>query len=193
MAARAMPYTGGDIKKSSELGRMFDISVPDPTSFQGPASISGSVRSGSQSGPIRKSSRPLSQLQLTGLITSDPLNSSGSRSSCQIDHHLLRSSNSRSTKPKYGSAVTILNPDLVRIRFRVPKPVIWAVLIVAAMGLLVGVFLSVAEKKPLGMVVIAAAIFSAVVVLCGIVFGEEEDCWVSSIIIQMLCSEAPLT
>ncbi|VVA91545.1 unnamed protein product [Arabis nemorensis] len=41
---------------------------------------------------------------------------------------------------------------------------IWAVLIVVAMGLLVGVFLSVAVKKPLVMVVIATAIFSAVVV-----------------------------
>ncbi|VVA91544.1 unnamed protein product [Arabis nemorensis] len=112
MAARAMPYTRGEIKKSGELGLMFNISVSDPTSFQGPASIfvvgggggpprqqqpprvptsasssnpnSGSVRSGFQSDPIRKSSGHLSQLQPTGLITSGPLNSSGSRSSCQI-------------------------------------------------------------------------------------------------------------
>ncbi|KFK32204.1 hypothetical protein AALP_AA6G210700 [Arabis alpina] len=190
MAARSMPYTGGDIKNSGELGRMFDISVSDPTSFQAPPSIfvggaakqpprvltsassssnpnSGSVRSGSQSGPIRKSSGPLSQLQPTGLITSGPLNSSGSigpgsRNSGQIDnhHHLLL----RSSKPKYGSAVTVLNPDPVRVGFKVPKLVVWAVLIVSAMGLLVGAFLSVAVKKPLVMVAIAAAILPAVVV-----------------------------
>ncbi|KAL1211048.1 putative membrane protein [Cardamine amara subsp. amara] len=186
MAARAMPYTGGDIKKSGELGRMFDISTGDPTSFQRPPSIfsgeaarqpqqpprvtssasssnpnSGSIRSGSQSGPIRKSSGPLSQLQPTGLITSGPLNSSGpigsgSRRSGPIDH--------QSTKPKYGSAVTVLNSDPVRVGLKVPKALIWVVIIVAAMGLLIGAFLSVAVKKPLVMVAIVAAIFPAVVV-----------------------------
>ncbi|CAL9232952.1 unnamed protein product [Arabidopsis halleri] len=190
MAARAMPYTGGDIKKSGELGRMFDISVNDPTSFQRPPSIfsgesarqppprvpsasssnpnSGSVRSGSQSGLIRKSSGPLSQLQPTGLITSGPLNSSGpigsgSRRSGQIDQH-HQTSNTRSSKPKYGSGVTVLNSDPIRVGFRVPKAVIWAVIVVAGMGLLIGAFLSVAVKKPLVVVVIVAAIFPAVVV-----------------------------
>ncbi|CAE6135334.1 unnamed protein product [Arabidopsis arenosa] len=166
MAARAMPYTGGDIKKSGELGRMFDISVNDPTSFQRPPSIfsgesarqppprvpsasssnpnSGSVRSGSQSGLIRKSSGPLSQLQPTGLITSGPLNSSGpigsgSRRSGQIDQH-HQTSNTRSSKPKYGSGVTVLNSDPIRVGFRVPKAVIWAVIVVAGMGLLIGAF-----------------------------------------------------
>ncbi|XP_024010188.1 uncharacterized membrane protein At1g16860 [Eutrema salsugineum] len=190
MAARAMPYTGGDIKKSGELGRMFDISVDDPTTFQGPPSIfvgglarpppprvssasssnpnSGSVRSGPQSGPIRKSSGPLSQLQPTGLITSGPLNSSGpitsgSRRSGPLDHH-YQTSNLKSSKPKYGSAVTILNTDPVRVGFKVSKALIWAVIVVAAIALLIGAFLSVAVKKPLVMVVIAAAIFPAAVV-----------------------------
>ncbi|CAE6135457.1 unnamed protein product [Arabidopsis arenosa] len=172
MAARAMPYTGGDIKKSGELGRMFDISVNDPTSFQRPPSIfsgesarqppprvpsasssnpnSGSVRSGSQSGLIRKSSGPLSQLQPTGLITSGPLNSSGpigsgSRRSGQIDQH-HQTSNTRSSKPKYGSGVTVLNSDPIRVGFRVPKAVIWAVIVVAGMGLLIGAFFCGGEE-----------------------------------------------
>ncbi|CAN8231017.1 unnamed protein product [Cochlearia groenlandica] len=192
MAARAMPYTGGDIKKSGELGRMFDISVVDPSSFQGPPPLivggnsggtsrqqppprvssssnpnSGSVRSGPNSGPVKKSSGPLSQLQPTGLITSGSLGSSGpigtgSRRSGQLDHQL---SNLGSSKAKYGSSVTCLTVDPVRVGFKVPKAVVWAVLIVAAMGLLVGVFLTVAVKKPMVIAAVLAAVFPAVVVL----------------------------
>lgn len=186
MAARAMPYTGGDIKKSGELGRMFDISFADPTSFHGggaarppPTRVhsssasssnpnSGPVRSGSQLGPVRKSSGPLSQLQPTGLITSGPLNSSGqigsgSRRSGPLDHH--QTSNLRpSTKPKYGSAVTVLNSDPVRVGLKVPKALVWAVVVVAATALLIGTFLAVAVKKPLIIVAIAAAIVPAAVV-----------------------------
>ncbi|CAH2071517.1 unnamed protein product [Thlaspi arvense] len=184
MAARAVPYTGGDIKNSGELGRMFDISVAEgpPSNFVRPPPTripslgsssnpnSGPVRSGSQSGPIRKSSGPLSQLQPTGLITSGPLNSSGpigsgSRRSGPMDHQLHhQSSNLKSSKPKYGSAVTILNTDPVRVGFKVPKALIWAVIVVAAIALLIGAFLSVAVKKPLVIVVIAAAISPAAVV-----------------------------
>ncbi|RID45519.1 hypothetical protein BRARA_I02244 [Brassica rapa] len=187
MAARAMPYTGGDIKKSGELGRMFDISFADPTSFHGggaarppPTRVhsssasssnpnSGPVRSGSQSGPVRKSSGPLSQLQPTGLITSGPLNSSGqigsgSRRSGPLDHHHQTSNLRPSTKPKYGSAVTVLNSDPVRVGFKVPKALVWAVVVVAATALLIGTFLAVAVKKPLIIVAIAAAIVPAAVV-----------------------------
>ena len=191
MAARAVPYTGGDIKNSGELGRMFDISLLDPQGPPPPPLIvggnssggnsrqhapprvsgsssnpnSGSVRSGPNSGSMKKSSGPLSQLQPTGLITSGSLSGpigSGSRRSGQMDRQV---SNLGSSKAKYGSSVTCLNTDPVRVGFKVPKTVVWAVLIVAAMGLLVGAFLTVAVKKPVVIAAVLAAVVPAVVVL----------------------------
>ncbi|MBA0811225.1 hypothetical protein Gohar_003148, partial [Gossypium harknessii] len=165
MPSRAVPYTGGDIKKSGELGKMFDIPVVDRSSSSGPPAHlnsnpnskqhsqvlqpsrassssqpnSGSVRSGSNSGPIRKSSGSM-PLQPTGLITSGPL-SSGPRRSGQLGQVEKMSAVSR--KAGYGSAVTSLGEG-VRFGFRVSKAVVWVVMIVVAMGLLVGAFLMVA-------------------------------------------------
>lgn len=60
----AMPYTGGDIKKSGELGKMFDIPVVEPTKVRrstphhnkpGPA---GFANSSSNSGPLSSSGHP---------------------------------------------------------------------------------------------------------------------------------------
>ncbi|KAH7423784.1 hypothetical protein KP509_12G073600 [Ceratopteris richardii] len=87
MTSTAMPYTGGDIKKSGELGKMFDISVEAPKlkksgpihggaaragSFRGPSSNSGPLsgniippqsstgsRQSSNSGPLSKSGDPV--------------------------------------------------------------------------------------------------------------------------------------
>ncbi|CAN8274225.1 unnamed protein product [Cochlearia groenlandica] len=170
MAARATTYTGGDIKNSSEIGKMFDISassnVPPP---QPPSLIFGGVDplDRPNSGPVKKYSGQLSQLQPTGLITSGSITSSGpigsgSRRSGQLDHH---TSNLASGKAKYGSSVTNLNTDPVRVGFKVPKAVLWAVVIVAAMGLLVGAFLTVAVKKPLVIAAVLAAVVPAVTVL----------------------------
>ncbi|CAN0839879.1 Uncharacterized membrane protein At1g16860 [Linum grandiflorum] len=74
MSSVAMPYTGGDIKKSGELGKMFDISMEGsksrksgpiaggaPTrtgSFGGAASHSASMKK-SNSGPLNKHGEPL--------------------------------------------------------------------------------------------------------------------------------------
>ncbi|WCJ20127.1 Ubiquitin-specific protease family C19-related protein [Euphorbia peplus] len=156
MASRAVPYTGGDIKKSGELGKMFDNPVLDPPSLpklpSRPSSSSqhnsGSVRSGPNSGPVKKFSGPM-PLQPTGLITSGPLGSgplgSGSlpRRSGQLD----------SSKALYGSAVTSLTED-VKVGFRVSRAVVWVVLVVVAMGLLVGGFLMVAVKKAIILVAV---------------------------------------
>ncbi|XP_020091028.1 uncharacterized membrane protein At1g16860-like [Ananas comosus] len=78
MSSAAMPYTGGDIKKSGELGKMFDIPVenskarksgpvtnnaPSRTgSFVGVASHSGPISSNKQksnSGPLGKHGEPI--------------------------------------------------------------------------------------------------------------------------------------
>lgn len=81
-----------------------------------------------------------------------------------MDHHHQTSNLRPSTKPKYGSAVTVLNSDPVRVGFKVPRALIWAVVVVAVTALLIGTFLAVAVKKPLIIVAIAAAIFPAAVV-----------------------------
>ncbi|KAG4142947.1 hypothetical protein ERO13_D06G158700v2 [Gossypium hirsutum] len=158
MPSRAVPYTGGDIKKSGELGKMFDIPVVDRSSSSGPPSHpnsnpnskqhsqvlqpsrassssqpnSGSVRSGSNSGPIRKSSGSM-PLQPTGLITSGPL-SSGPRRSGQLGQ--VEKMSAVSGKAGYGSAVTSLGEG-VRFGFRVSKAVVLGVVgaVVVPMGL----------------------------------------------------------
>ncbi|KAJ8753035.1 hypothetical protein K2173_011803 [Erythroxylum novogranatense] len=153
IASRAIPYTGGDVKKSGELGKMFDIPVVDqqyssiPPVPKQPSRHSSSsqhtsrsVRSGPNSGSIKKSSGPM-PLQPTGLITSGPLGSgplsSGHRrSSGQLEHTgsgSLSGSVSGSSKALYGWG----------LGFRV---VMWVLTVVVAMGLLIG-FLMVAVKK----------------------------------------------
>ncbi|TYH47632.1 hypothetical protein ES332_D10G011400v1 [Gossypium tomentosum] len=163
MSSRAVPYTGGDVKKSGDLGKMFDIAVVDRSSTGGGLSNSnpnskqqslfsqpsrsssssqpnsGSIRSGSNSGPIRKSSGPL-PLQPTGLITSGP------RRSGQLGQ--AEQTSVVSGKSVYGPAMTNLREG-VKYGFRVSKAMVWVVMVVVAMGLLVGAFLMVAIKKVL--------------------------------------------
>ncbi|OAY77039.1 putative membrane protein [Ananas comosus] len=107
MSSAAMPYTGGDIKRSGELGKMFDLhaeksrksgplgSAPSRTASFGAAnSNSGSLsKQKTNSGPLNKhgdsskrSSGPQSAaappvLPTTGLITSGPILSGSLNSS----------------------------------------------------------------------------------------------------------------
>ncbi|TXG69686.1 hypothetical protein EZV62_004621 [Acer yangbiense] len=168
MASRAVPYTGGDIKKSGELGKMFDIPVLDQSqsSFPKPppsrASTSsqpnsGSVRSGPNSGSIKKSSGPL-PLQPTGLITSGPVGSGplGLRRSGQLDGSSSVTA-AVTSKVSYGSAVTSLGEE-VKVGFRVSRAVAWLVMVVVAMGVMVGAFLMVAVKKAVVLLVVAAVV-----------------------------------
>lgn len=175
IGARAVPYTGGDVKKSGELGKMFDIPVVDhsstlPPSMKPPTRpssssqhSSGSVRSGpnSGSGPIPKksSSGPLVPLQPTGLITSGPLGSSVGRRSGQLEPSASMG------KTVYGSSVTTLGFDDLRLGFKVSKKVMWVFLVVALMGLVVGAFVMVTVKKPVILVAVAAVLVPAVLVI----------------------------
>ncbi|ESR63073.1 hypothetical protein CICLE_v10015369mg [Citrus x clementina] len=162
MASRAVPYTGGDVKKSGELGKMFDIQVTDQANTKLPSRPSsssqpnsGSVRSGSNSGPVKKTSGPL-PLQPTGLITSGPIGSGplSNRRSGQLDYS---GSGSGSVKAGYGSAVTSLGED-VKVGFRVSRAVAWVVMVVVAMGVMIGAFLMVAVKKAVVLVAVAAVV-----------------------------------
>ncbi|WZY77213.1 hypothetical protein YC2023_023597 [Brassica napus] len=52
MSSVATPYTGGDIKKSGELGKMFDIPTDGTKSRKSGPITGASSRSGGQSGPL---------------------------------------------------------------------------------------------------------------------------------------------
>ncbi|KAJ6706744.1 hypothetical protein OIU85_027130 [Salix viminalis] len=171
MAARSMPYTGGDIKKSGELGKMFDIPAvvepPKAPPSRASTSSSGSIRN-SSSGPIRNSSGPLNVVLPTGLFTSGPLGSGplGSgpqRRSGQLDNSAVGSvTGFGSSKALYGSAVTSLADD-VEVGFRVSRPVVWVVVVVVVMGLLVGAFLMVAVKKAVILLAVGAVLVPLIV------------------------------
>ncbi|KAL6992865.1 hypothetical protein U1Q18_010985 [Sarracenia purpurea var. burkii] len=170
MASCAVPYTGGDIKNSGELGKMFDVTALEqnhpPSKSSRPSSSSsasqhnsGSVRSGSNSGQLgtkssnsgpipKKFSGPMVPLQPTGLITSGPLGSSVGRRSGQLDP-------SGSTgKVVYGSAVTNLKEE-VKLGFKVSRTVMWVFLVVAMVVLMVGAFLMVAVKRAVVLAAVA--------------------------------------
>ncbi|KAJ6925360.1 ubiquitin-specific protease family C19-related protein [Populus alba x Populus x berolinensis] len=171
MAARAVPYTGGDIKKSGELGKMFDIPAvlepPKAPPSRASTSSSGSIRN-SSSGPIRNSSGPLNVVLPTGLFTSGPLGSGplGSgpqRRSGQLDNSAVGSgTGSGSSKALYGSAATSLAGD-VKVGFMVSRPVVWVVMVVVVMGLLVGAFLMVAVKKAVILLAVGAVLVPLIV------------------------------
>ncbi|KAF8414169.1 hypothetical protein HHK36_002168 [Tetracentron sinense] len=183
MGARAVPYTGGDVKKSGELGKMFDIAVVDPSSNAPPPSKpsrpssssqhnSGSLRSGSSSGPLPKSSNsgPLQKkssgpmpLQPTGLITSGPITSSGSGSGGGGPRRSGQLEPSGSMgKAVYGAAVTSLSEE-VKFGFKVSKAIMWVFLVVLVMGLLVGTFMMVTVKKAVILVVVGAILVPVIV------------------------------
>ncbi|KAF7840572.1 putative membrane protein [Senna tora] len=173
MASRAVPYTGGDPKKSGELAKMFDI----PSSPSRPSSASqhnsGPVRSGSNSGSIgrqsgsgpisKKSSGPM-PLHPTGLITSGPLGSGplGSSGGGRRSGHLEPAASIG--KAVYGSAVTSLNEEM-KVGFRVSRAIVWVFMVVVAMGLLVGVFLMVAVKKAVILVAVGGIIVPILVLI----------------------------
>ncbi|KAI3680467.1 hypothetical protein L6452_35238 [Arctium lappa] len=172
IGSRAIPYTGGDVKKSGELGKMFDIPLsdrpppilkPNRASSSSQLSSSGSLRSGpnSGSGPIPKRASGSGPMAVpTGLLlTSGPLGSSVGRRSGQLEAPAPAKG-----KTIYGSGVTTLGFDDVRLGFKVSKKLMWMLLVIVVIGLMVGTFLMVAVKKPL---ILAAVV--AVVVLAGVV------------------------
>lgn len=82
MSSVAMPYTGGDIKKSGELGKMFDIPVDGSKSKKSGPITSGSLRSGSfggvasHSGPIMPNATARTMYTTSGSLPSQGLSGS---------------------------------------------------------------------------------------------------------------------
>ncbi|XP_074357423.1 putative membrane protein At1g16860 [Apium graveolens] len=167
LISRAVPYTGGDVKNSGELGKMFDIESCEPpvlkpsrlSSFSRQKSGSDLIGSGRDPGP-RLSGQMVPVLP-TGLLTSGPLGSNPGRRSGKLDPGPMGGSGK---KVVYGSAVTSLSGE-ERMGFKVSKAAMWVFLVVVVMGLVVGVFLMVAVKKALILVVVAAVLVVLVVVV----------------------------
>ncbi|KAL9237045.1 hypothetical protein vseg_011635 [Gypsophila vaccaria] len=175
----AVPYTGGDLSKSGELAKMFDLSLtvsassslpstpklpsraPSlPTSGSGPQPHLPSRLSGSGrlSGP-KKSSGPLPPpLHPTGLITSGPLTSSGGPARRPVPEP----GPAGQGKMVYGAAVTNMGKEGERYGMRVARGVMWGFGIVVMMGVLVGVFLMVAVKKPVILVAVGSVLLPVI-------------------------------
>ncbi|PIN21298.1 hypothetical protein CDL12_05992 [Handroanthus impetiginosus] len=153
MASRAVIYTGGDVKKSGELGNMYGIDISSGEHQAGPPKIpsralSGSARSGlssctlgsksTNSGSMSKTSSssssfsgPATPIQPTSLITSGPAGTFSSN--CRPGHQDAPSSFSKAI---YGSAVTSLGEE-VKVGFRVSRGAMWVFLVVALMGVVI--------------------------------------------------------
>ncbi|KAK1424298.1 hypothetical protein QVD17_19625 [Tagetes erecta] len=117
--------------------------------------ITGSLRScpNSGSGSITSGSGQMIALQPTGLITSGNIGTSGGS-----DMYPSISSG----KMVYGSSVTTLGYDDVRLGFRVSRKLMWVLLVMTVM---IGVFLTVVVKKPVIVVVAAAVLVPAMMLI----------------------------
>ncbi|XP_071707215.1 uncharacterized membrane protein At1g16860-like [Rutidosis leptorrhynchoides] len=134
-----VPYTGGDVNNSGDLAKMFDLPHR--------GSLNPDRNSGSGSGQTVA-------LQPTGLITSGEVRSGSGQDPSVSNGKIV-----------YGSSVTTLGYDDVRLGFRVSRKLMWVLLVMAVMGLMVGALLTVAVKKPVILVVAAAVLVPAMVVI----------------------------
>ncbi|KAI4355904.1 hypothetical protein L6164_004631 [Bauhinia variegata] len=78
MTSTAMPYTGGDIKKSGELGKMFVIPVDGSKSRKSGPITGAPSRTGSHSGPIQPNAAARAGYTTSGPISSGGMPGSGS-------------------------------------------------------------------------------------------------------------------
>ncbi|CAN0839883.1 Uncharacterized membrane protein At1g16860 [Linum grandiflorum] len=185
MSSVAMPYTGGDIKKSGELGKMFDISMEGSKSRKsGP--IAGAVASGGMSGsasmkksnsgplnkhgePLKKSSGPQS-VPATGLITSGPissgpLNASGAPRKVSGPLESLGSMKVPSSGVIHNQAISILSQDdEFSFRKNFPKPIFWSLILLFVMGFIAGGFILGAVHNAI-LLVVVVVLFGAVAAL----------------------------
>ncbi|KAF7124578.1 hypothetical protein RHSIM_Rhsim12G0214700 [Rhododendron simsii] len=233
MSSTAMPYTGGDIKKSGELGKMFDIPMessksrksgpisgpPSRTgSFAGAASHSGPISNAaarasysssgpvtsagatgsasvkkSNSGPLNKHGEPIKKssgpqsggvtpvtrqnsgpltpvLPATGLITSGPissgpLNSSGAPRKVSGPLDSMGSVKVQGSSVTHNQAVTTLSQDDdYSFKRNVPKPILWAMILLFVMGFIAGGFILGAVHNPI-LLIVVVVLFAIVAAL----------------------------
>ncbi|KAK6152195.1 hypothetical protein DH2020_014830 [Rehmannia glutinosa] len=191
MSSVAMPYTGGDIKKSGELGKMFDIpmdgsrsrksgpvsNAPSRTgSFVGAPSNSGQLNSVSR-GSVSAGGVPGSaSLKKTN---SGPLNKHGEplkkSSGPQGGGTAVSRQNSGPLPPVLPTTGLItsgpitsgplnssgLHDDEYSFRKSFPKPILWAIILLFVMGFIAGGFILGAVRNPI-LLVVVVILFAAV-------------------------------
>ncbi|KAJ7239939.1 hypothetical protein O6H91_Y440400 [Diphasiastrum complanatum] len=107
MSSAAMPYTGGDIKKSGELGKMFDIQVEAAKSKKSgqlptSASRSGTLGGiGSNSGPLSSAGAPRSAPSASGHMSSTGTQRQSNTSGPQLSNS--RSLSGSGSAARHGS------------------------------------------------------------------------------------------
>lgn len=184
LASRSVPYTGGDVKKSGELGKMYGIDIssgdhhPAPPILKKPSSRassssqhnSGSVRSGPNSGqmghkssnsgpfPRKSSSSGSGPIQPTGLIISGPLSSSAGRRSGQLEPAVSFK------KIVYGSSVTSLSGD-IKMGFRVSRVAMWVLFVVLLMALMAGAFVMATVKQSVILIAVGGVVAPILLIL----------------------------
>ncbi|PNT75584.1 hypothetical protein BRADI_1g35357v3 [Brachypodium distachyon] len=173
------PYTGGDVSRSGELGRMFDVAAAAWLSqSQAPSPASSSRRS---SGPLQQppgpsapspaASGPLSQLSHSGLLVG-PSPSPGPSPARAGSSSSWRKK--KAGRMRFKDAAAAAAPVVARGRARLGVPFACYVLVlVAAAGVVgAGVFCLVAWRRwealaaACGVVAFAAALFSWNVARC---------------------------
>nr|XP_018680514.1 PREDICTED: uncharacterized membrane protein At1g16860-like isoform X2 [Musa acuminata subsp. malaccensis] len=169
--SRAVPYTGGDVRKSGELGRMFDIPVGETATA---STASPRPRSGPHSGPLprsspssRRTSAPPSPIPATGLITSGPARYSSRQQTPAASPAPAR------RRKEYGAAVTVVDGE--GFVFGVSRAWRWVLVAMFVVGVATGAFVWAAVGRPEILVGVAAA--AAVVVALAVwscVMGRME-------------------
>ncbi|KAG1327181.1 putative membrane protein [Cocos nucifera] len=163
IGSRAVPYTGGDVRKSGELGKMFDIPVVMEGSNTTPTSRSRShsgplPRPSSGSGPqSRKTSGPLFQVPVTGLITSGPDRRSGGQQQqpAAAEQSPAVAGRKKAAPGGYGLAVTAVGHN-GKYASGIPTVWYWIVSLTFVVGLGAGGFLWVVVARPVLLIVVAA-------------------------------------
>ncbi|KAK6149700.1 LOW QUALITY PROTEIN: hypothetical protein DH2020_017225 [Rehmannia glutinosa] len=191
MASRAVPYTGGDVKRSGELGRMYGVDLSSGDHHHHPPSVAhrssprGRLNLSAQQRicQIRSEFRPNGpenhelganeqKIVLLVILRPDDADSThrtnhlGSAGTDQLEPSGqldAPSAPSSFNKAIYGSAVTSLG-EAVKLGFRVSRVAMWVFLVVVVMGLVVGAFLLAAVKKPVILVAVVAVLVPAVVI-----------------------------
>ncbi|OQU76749.1 hypothetical protein SORBI_3010G200700 [Sorghum bicolor] len=148
LSAATPPYTGGDVARSGELGRMFDIAAASQSQVPSPAS--SSRRS---SGPLHRpspspASGPLSQLSHPPglLVGPSPSPAPSPSSSSRKGSSSSRSRRAGAGKEAAGTAVA-LAPASGRLRLGVPFACYVLVAVAAAAALGAGAYCLVSWRR----------------------------------------------
>ncbi|KAL2458479.1 Ubiquitin-specific protease family C19-related protein [Forsythia ovata] len=161
MSSVAMPYTGGDIKKSGELASLKKTNSGPLNKHGEPLKKSSGPQGGGATAVSRQNSGPLPPvLPTTGLITSGPitsgpLNSSGAPRKASGPLESTGSMKLHSASMVNNPAVTHLSQDdEYSFQKSFPKLILWSIILLFVMGFIAGGFILGAVHNPILLVVV---------------------------------------